>query len=156
MKRGILFVGLALIAALALSTSARTTASADAMAAQQAPTIVMAGAVKWVPVAGMKGAQYGVLWGDPTKVGSQYAARYKLQAGFKFPAHSHPMWEEVTVLSGTFMVGLGDKFDASKLTALPAGSYVAIPPQVNHYGQAKGETILEVHGLGPDKMNMAQ
>src|SRR5271167_3900233 len=106
MKRGILFVGLAVIAALALPTSARTKTSADAMMGQQPPTIVLAGAVKWGPVAGMKGAQYGVLWGDPTKVGSQYAARYKLKDGFKFPPHSHPMWEEVTVLSGTFMVAL--------------------------------------------------
>jgi|SRR5271165_5028741 len=156
MKRGILFVGLAVIAALALPTSARTKASTGAVMGQQAPVIVMAGAVKWGPVPGMKGIQYGVLWGDPTKVGSEYAARYKVQNGVKFPPHSHPMWEEVTVLSGTFMVGLGDKFDASKLTALPAGSYVAIPPQVNHYGQAKGETILEVHGLGPDKMIMVK
>jgi quercetin dioxygenase-like cupin family protein len=157
MKRGILFVGLvAVIATLAFSASAGSRASADAMAAHPAPTIVLPSAVKWGPVKGMAGLEYAVLYGDPTKALTEYAARYKMPAGFKFPPHSHPMWEEVTVLSGTFLVGLGDKYDASKMTALPAGSYVAIPPQVTHYAMAKTETILEVHGLGPDKMNMVK
>jgi quercetin dioxygenase-like cupin family protein len=156
MNRGILTIGLVAIVALALSTSAGTAAPAPAAMAQPATVVILPSAVKWGPVKGMAGLQYAVLYGDPTKVGSQYAARYKVPAGFKFPPHSHPMWEEVTVLSGTFLVGLGDKWDASKMTALPAGSYVAIPPLVNHYAVAKSETILEIHGLGPDRMNMVK
>lgn len=152
MKRGILAVGFVAIAVIGLSASA----GAAPPMGQVAPTVVMPNQVKWAPVQGMAGLQYATLYGDPTKVGSQYAARYKMPAGFKFPPHSHPMWEEVTVLSGTFLVGLGDKFDAAKMITLPAGSYVAIPPQVNHYAMAKTDTILEIHGLGPDKMNMVK
>jgi quercetin dioxygenase-like cupin family protein len=156
MNRGILLVGVGAIAALALSTSGGTAARADAMASQTAPTVVMPSTVKWTPVTGMTGLESAVLYGDPNKAGSAYVVRYRVADGFKFPPHSHPMLEEVTVLSGTFEVGLGDTFDASKLTALPAGSYVAIPPGLNHYAQAKGDVILELHGVGPYKMDMVK
>jgi quercetin dioxygenase-like cupin family protein len=156
MNRGILLAGVGAIVALALSTSGGTAARADAMASQPAPTVVMPSAIKWQPVQGMAGLESAVLYGDPTKAGSVYVMRYKVSDGFKFPAHSHPMLEEVTVLSGTFEVGLGDTFDASKMTALPAGSYVAIPAKLNHYGQAKGEVVLELHGVGPYSIDMVK
>jgi len=70
--------------------------------------------------------------------------------------HTHPMLEQVTVISGTFLVAVGSTWDASKLTALPAGTFVAIPPNTPHYAQAKGATIVEVHGIGPDKMDMVK
>lgn len=153
MNRGILALGFVALMLVALSSGA---AVASPPMGQPALVVVMPSTVKWEPVKDMSGLEMAVLYGDPSKAGSQYAERYKVPAGFKFPPHSHPMWEEVTVLSGTFMVALGDKWDATKLTALPAGSYLAIPPQVNHYGQAKDDCILELHGIGPDTMNMVK
>ncbi|MBV8171547.1 MAG: cupin domain-containing protein [Candidatus Eremiobacteraeota bacterium] len=130
--------------------------SAGAAAPTDAPVIVQPGAVKFAPVKGMTGVEYGVLYGDPTKAGSQYAARYRIADGVKFPPHTHPQLEQVTVLSGTFMAGIGKTWDATKMVSLPAGAYVAIPADLPHYAQAKGETILEVHGIGPDVMNMVK
>ena|SRR5271165_3325163 len=150
MQRGkFLVCALAVAAAvIGLATSATIAWSADT------PVIVQPDNVKWEPVKGMTGLESATLWGDPDKAGGQYAIRYKLPDGFKFPPHTHPQSEQVTVLSGTFMVGVGDKVDAAKMLTLPAGSYVEVPANLPHYAQAKGETILEVHGIGPDTINM--
>jgi quercetin dioxygenase-like cupin family protein len=126
-------------------------------AAPPAPTIVLPSAVKWVAGTGdEKGTWSAVLYGDPTKKGSEYAVRLKFPDGFKFPAHAHGGAEQVTVLSGTLMVGLGKKFDATKLTALPAGSFAMIPANLPHYAAAKGETVIEIHGIGPESMTMVK
>ena len=57
--------------------------------------------------------------------------------------------ELVTVLQGTILVGFGDAFDESKMTAMPAGSYFKIPANKHHYVKSMGETVVEVHGVGP-------
>ncbi|HEV2909473.1 MAG TPA: cupin domain-containing protein [Candidatus Eremiobacteraceae bacterium] len=130
--------------------------SSAAMPNPNAPTIVQPSAVNWQPVKGMTGLMYAVLYGDPTKAGGQYATRYKVPDGFKFPPHSHPQIEQVTVLSGTLLVGLGDKVDPAKMLTLPAGSFVAIPAGLHHYAMAKGATVLELHGVGPYVMTMVK
>jgi quercetin dioxygenase-like cupin family protein len=154
MNRGILSAGLVAIVALLLCASAGTAASGPG--AMAAPVVVMPSAIQWVPVQGMAPLQRAVLYGDPTQAGSEYVLRYNVPDGFKFPVHWHPALEQVTVISGSFMVGVGDKWDLSKMTTLPAGAFVAIPPNVNHYGMAKGDTILEVHGIGPSTINIVK
>lgn len=138
--------------------SVALSASAYAMpTTAMAPTVVMAGSIKWTPMKGMPGGWSSVIYGTPDKAGSgPYAERLKMTNGFKFPPHWHSQLEEVTVLSGTLMVGVGDKFDASKLTALGPGSYVAIPAMLHHYGMAKGDTIIELHGNAPVSMNIVK
>ncbi len=150
MQRGKFIVSTLAIAAalIGFATIAMVAYSADA------PVIIQPANVKWEPVKGMTGLESATLWGDPSATGGQYAIRYKLPDGFRFPPHTHPASEQVTVLSGTFLVGVGKTVDASKMLALPAGSYVEVPANLPHYAQAKGETILEVHGIGPDTINM--
>jgi len=134
---------------------ALTLVATGVRAAGPAPTIILPSAIKWVAGTGVeKGTWSAVLYGDPTKKGSEYAMRLKLPDGAKFPSHVHGGAEQVTVVAGTLMVGLGKKFDASKLTALPTGSFAAIPANVPHYAAAKGETVLEIHGIGPESMTM--
>ncbi|MBV8222035.1 MAG: cupin domain-containing protein [Candidatus Eremiobacteraeota bacterium] len=154
MKRGLFAISAIAAVALAASATGATIASAASAAAPGAPTIVRAGSVAWQPVKGFSGVQMAVLWGDPTKSGQEYAVRYKFADGVKFPPHWHPKNEQVTVLSGVFIVGVGKTVDLSKTVALPAGSYVAIPATLPHYAMAKGETIVEVHGIGPDTINL--
>jgi quercetin dioxygenase-like cupin family protein len=119
-----------------------------------APTIVQPNSVTWKPVSGMAGLEEAVLWGDPSKEGSVYAERYKVSAGFKFPPHTHPQAEQVTVLSGTFLVGVGKTMDETKMLALAPGSFVGIPAGLPHYAMAKTATVLEIHGVGPDTIQM--
>ncbi|MBC5810030.1 MAG: cupin domain-containing protein [Candidatus Eremiobacteraeota bacterium] len=146
MKRFILTLALAGLLVPALAVAAATPAG---------PIIVMGDAVKWVPGTGdLKGAHIAMLAGDFEKAGSLYAARIKLPDGFKFPPHSHGLAEQVTVMSGTFLVGLGDKVDAAKMKPLGPGSFVDVPAKIEHYAMAKGETVLELHGIGPMTMEM--
>lgn len=49
--------------------------------------------------------------------------RLKLPDGYRIPPHVHPKPERITVVSGTFNIGMGDTFDASKGAAMPAGTF---------------------------------
>jgi hypothetical protein len=53
------------------------------------------------------------------------------------------------VIAGTFHMGLGEKFDAARAKAMPAGSFMVMPKGSAHYAWAKGETIVQVHAIGP-------
>ena len=68
------------------------------------------------------GAKVAVLEGDPTKEGF-FTMRLWLPDGFKIPPHWHPKVEHVTVISGTFNVGMGDKFDQTATRLMPAGTF---------------------------------
>ena len=94
------------------------------------------------------GAQIAIVSGDPGKEGL-YVLRLKLPAGYKVPPHMHPNDENVTVISGTFNVGMGDKFDQTMTKAMPAGAYGFWPAGMKHFVWAKGETVIQFHGTGP-------
>lgn len=104
--------------------------------------------LKWVQI--RPGNEMAVVYGDPTKAGELYAVRFRFADGFKVPAHWHPQDEHATVLQGTLLLGMGTKWDAAKLTTtMVAGSYVFVPKDMPHFAEAKGETILQAHGVGP-------
>lgn len=94
------------------------------------------------------GALIAVLEGDPGKEGP-FVFRLKLPDGYKVPPHTHPKTERVTVISGTFHIGMGGRFDMSKGQVMPAGSYGYWKTGMKHYVWTKGETILQFHGMGP-------
>ena len=98
------------------------------------------------------GAQLAVIEGDPSKPGS-FTLRLKFPAAYKIPPHWHPIDEHVTVLSGTFTVGMGDKFDTQNTTSLPVGSYAMMPIKATHYAWFTEETIIQLHGMGPFAIN---
>ena len=78
-----------------------------------------------------------------------FTVRLKFPANYKIPAHSHPAIEHVTVISGTFNMGTGDKLDPKQTKALSAGSVAIVQPKVNHFGWTKTATIVQLHGVGP-------
>jgi hypothetical protein len=53
-------------------------------------------------------AQFAVLEGDPTASTGDYTIRLKMPDGFRIAPHFHPLRENVTVISWTFKVGMGD------------------------------------------------
>jgi hypothetical protein len=59
----------------------------------------------------------------------------------------------VTVIKGTLMIGKGEKFSADETQALPAGSFMSMPKGMRHFAWAKGETTIQVHGIGPFDIN---
>jgi hypothetical protein len=99
------------------------------------------------------GAQLAVLEGDPTSSLGDFTIRLKMPDGYRIAPHWHPKRENVTVISGSFKVGMGDSFDASKMDAFPAGSFAYMEPSMHHYGMAVGETVVQVHGVAPFQIN---
>jgi hypothetical protein len=84
--------------------------------------------VKWGPAPPNipAGAQIAVLAGDPSSDGP-YVVRLKMPGNHKVPAHYHPKDETVTVISGDFHVGMGDKLDMQKgLVLQPGGGYAPL------------------------------
>ncbi|MBI5301132.1 MAG: cupin domain-containing protein [Chloroflexi bacterium] len=111
--------------------------------------MVMPNDLKWADVPSLpKGAQIAVIEGPLTEA-VPFTVRIKLPADYKLPAHSHPAVERVTVLSGTFNIGMGDMLDAQKTTALGAGSIIIMQPKTNHFVWTKEETIVQLNGTGP-------
>jgi hypothetical protein len=94
------------------------------------------------------GAELAVLEGTPTEPGP-YTMRLRVPDGYRIPPHYHPGIEHVTVLEGTFKVGMGEKFDRAALAALPAGTFAALAPGTRHFAQAQGRTVVQLHGDGP-------
>jgi quercetin dioxygenase-like cupin family protein len=107
--------------------------------------------VKWgdAPPILPKGVKFALLLGDPSKAGSLYIMRLKMPAGYKIPAHWHPGDENVTVISGTFFAGMGDKLDEKAVKGFAAGSFASMPAKMHHFGLAKAETVIEIAGVGP-------
>ena len=121
--------------------------------AQTAPHVMMTpDALKWSDVPSLPGAKIAVIEG-PLSEAVPFTVRLKLPANYQIPAHWHPAIEHVTVLSGTFNMGVGDKLDKSKTTPLKAGSIAIMQPKTNHFAWFKGETVVQLHGVGPWSVN---
>jgi quercetin dioxygenase-like cupin family protein len=99
------------------------------------------------------GAQLAVLEGNPGASSGNYTVRLKMPEGYRIAPHWHPLRENVTVISGTFKVGMGDEFEAQKMAAFPAGSFAFLDPDMHHYAMACGETVVQVHGESPLQFN---
>lgn len=98
------------------------------------------------------GARMAVIEGSFNKSGP-FTVRLKFPANYRIPAHWHPIKVTVTVISGTFHMGLGDQLDTTKGKALPAGSIFEMPAKIHHFGWASEETIIQEHGIGPLSVN---
>ena len=107
-------------------------------------------AVKWGPGPAFlpRGAKLAVLEGDPGASGV-YTLRLRLPNGYTIKSHFHPTDEHITVLSGTFLVGMGDTVKARATQRLTAGGFITAPKDAHHYALARGVTIIQVHGEGP-------
>ena len=132
------------IIALAVVTS---TAPAKAMGEH---AIVSPQDIKWGPAPAVlpPGAEAAVLFGDPSKEGL-FALRLKLPDGYSVPPHTHPVDEVVTVISGTFRLGMGETADQGTAQPLPAGSFFALPPGAAHYVFIDEETVIQISTVGP-------
>ena len=141
---------LAIIGALILSAPPRS--GAPASAHEESPDIELFSAdkIKWKegPPSLPQGAMIAVLEGDPTKEGP-FVFRVKLPDAYRVPPHTHPKIERVTVISGTFNIGMGEKFDEKATNEMPAGTYGYWAAGMKHFVWAKGETVLQFHGTGP-------
>lgn len=138
-----------LIAALALG--AGTAAAQEPRSEDVSHVIVLPpGEILWsdAPAVLPPGAKAAVLEGDPAAAGP-FTLRLSMPDGYRIPPHYHPAVEHVTVMEGTLKVGMGERFDASAMTQLPTGTFAAIQPGMRHFAEAQGETVIQLHGIGP-------
>ena len=135
-----------LIAAVAVAGFA-STAPADTM---QGHTVVPPQEIKWGPAPDVlpPGAEAAVLFGDPSKEGL-FVLRLKMPAGYSVAAHMHPVDEILTVISGSFSMGMGETADQRKAQTLPVGSFFALPPGAAHYVFTDKETVVQISTVGP-------
>ena len=98
------------------------------------------------------GAKIAVLHGNPAGPGG-FVLRLQFPDGYQIPVHWHPTGENVTVVSGSVALGMGNAFDANALHAYAPGDFVYLPPNQSHYGQARGATIVQINGRGPFVIN---
>ena len=94
------------------------------------------------------GAQMAVIEGDPSKP-ALFTMRLRLPDGYRIRPHYHAADEHITVIAGTFVMGLGDTFAESRGTALPAGGFAVMPTGTRHYAWTRGETVIQLHAVGP-------
>jgi quercetin dioxygenase-like cupin family protein len=119
-------------------------------AAQDAHTMVAPQDIEWgaAPPVLPPGAEAAVLFGDPSKEGL-FALRVKFPAGYAIPPHTHPVDEVVTIISGTFNLGMGETADKNAATPMPAGSFFALPPDMAHFAYVNEETVVQITTNGP-------
>jgi anti-sigma factor ChrR (cupin superfamily) len=106
--------------------------------------------IQWGPAPAVfpKGAEFAVLQGDPSKA-EEFTVRLRFPNGYKIAPHTHPTIENVTVLKGTFLAGMGEKFVESSMKAFGRDAFASIPANHAHYAMARGQTIVQVHAIGP-------
>jgi quercetin dioxygenase-like cupin family protein len=110
---------------------------------------VSAADLKWAAVPSLpKGAQIAVIEG-PMNQAVPFTVRLKFPANYRIPPHTHPAVERVTVLTGTFHMGMGEKFDRAGSHAVAAGDMMIMQPGTAHYAWTEGEVIVQLHGTGP-------
>ena len=136
-----------LVAALLLAALPTVASAMDQIAVQP-------NALKWGPAPASlpTGSQMAVVNGDPGKDGP-YVVRVRLPAGYKIAPHTHPTAENVTVLSGSFNIAMGDKFDPKKGEAVRAGGFFTAEKDMQHYGWTTRPAVIQVHGMGPFAIN---
>ncbi len=141
-----LVLSLAAVAAQKKDASKKSTESATS----EQHVVLNPADLKWgdAPPGLPPGAKLAVLAGDPNKKGL-FTVRLQTPAGYKVPPHTHPTSEHITVISGTFNIGTGDKFDEAAGKEMGAGGYMVMPPGMKHYALTPAEAIIQVQGMGP-------
>lgn len=108
--------------------------------------------VKWNPIeipGFPSGVRIAPMAGNPDAAGELYTLRLRFPDAYAFPAHWHPMAENLTVITGTFYLAMGDKVVEGAAKRYVAGDFLNIPGKMSHFGHVTGETVVQLHGTGP-------
>src|SRR5881227_2169037 len=156
MKKFALLLSLPLVLSL-VTVAAQKKEGPTKSATSEQHVVLNPADLKWgdVPPGLPPGAKMAVLAGDPTKKGL-FTVRMQAPAGYKVPPHTHPTAENITVISGTFNIGMGDKFDEAAGKSLEVGGFVVLPAGMKHYAWSTGDAIIQIHGKGPFEIQIRE
>ena len=121
---------------------------AAAQHAAHAHTFAPAKDLKWNDTPALPGAKLAVIEG-PLNEAKPFILRLKFPANYRIAPHFHSAIEHVTVISGEFFMGVGEKFEPGKGTGLKAGDVGIMQPKTPHYAYTQSATEVQVHGVGP-------
>ena len=170
-RRETMYRATSVLTCLLLGTACLAQTKASAKTSETAttlmPKVVPLGTEQWsdIPPSAMVGIpsveiagklQMAVIQGNPMLAGQPYTMRLSCTDGSKIAPHWHPTTENVTVIKGTFAIGTGSKWDPAGLRDLPTGGFVSAPARMRHFATCKGNTVVQVHGLGPFVVNFVQ
>ena len=124
--------------------------ASKAPAATAEHVMLTTGDLKWVdgPPSLPPGSKVAAMDGNPKDAGL-FTMRLKFPANYKISPHWHPADEHITVISGTFYMGMGDRLEEAAAKELPTGSFVVMPAKQPHFAMTKVETVVQLHGVGP-------
>lgn len=108
---------------------------------------------KWTDVPSLPPGAKAALIEGPMNEAVPFTLRLRLPPNYQIPPHWHPAVERVTVMSGTFHMGAGEKFDRARTMALTPGSIAIMQPKTPHFAWTKEETVVQLHGMGPWAVN---
>jgi len=116
--------------------------------------MVAPGALEWQdgPPSLPPGSRLAVISGDPSQA-QPFVLRAQVPAGYRIAPHWHPTTENLTILSGTVALGMGDQFDEGTMTDVGVGGFAAVPGEMHHYFLARTASTFQVHGMGPFAVN---
>ncbi|HEX6306854.1 MAG TPA: cupin domain-containing protein [Longimicrobiales bacterium] len=120
--------------------------------------VTSAAELQWSPIQPegfAAGMEIAVIHGDPAAADQPYTIRLRFKDGYRFPAHYHPNAENLTVLRGTFLLRMGDT-SSEDLEAYGPGDFLHLPAEQPHFGGARGETEVQLHGIGPFEIMLAR
>jgi len=144
--------GSALVSLLATSFSLTPSSAEETQPGDM--RLYPAASIEWKagPAALPPGAKMAVLEGDPTREGP-FVVRFQFPEGYHIPPHTHPKPERVTVISGTLYLATGEALNRASAKELPAGSFGYWPAGMKHAAWSGGETVIQLHGVGPWQIN---
>lgn len=114
-------------------------------------TVISPEAVQWKAL--RPGAEIAIISGDPDTAGAPFVIRFRYHGKSRIPPHWHPVDEHLTVLSGMFRIGMGERGDEAATTPLAVGAYALLPAKMVHYAWADDNTVVQAHGIGPFVIN---
>ncbi|TBR18795.1 MAG: DUF4437 domain-containing protein [Chitinophagaceae bacterium] len=112
--------------------------------------MVLPSDIKWqeAPASLPLGAKAAVIEGDP-KADGLFTMRIKLPANYSIMPHSHSADEHITVIEGSFFMGVGEKFNKQSAKEIQVGGFAVMSAGTKHYAFTNQESIVQLHGLGP-------
>ena len=111
--------------------------------------MVRAAELKWQPVPSLpKGAELAVIEGSMSEA-APFTVRLRFPGDYRIPPHWHPAVERVTVLSGEFHMGVGERLDPTASHPLGVGDVMVLQPKTPHFAWTKVPTVVQLHGTGP-------
>ena len=148
-KHGVTASGSRLLVLAAIIGLAGFSIAAEHAGKEHKPVIMTPAQMQWIDTPALPaGMKVSVLYGD-LKAAEPIGFRIKIPAGGIVAPHTHPVHERVTVISGAFAMGEGEKFNKEALKEMPVGSVAVFPKGCPMFAFAKEDTVIQVNAEGP-------